>query len=49
MSLNEPLASAYETIREFAIFDALTAVPHPENLKFQFAIERQALRRLGMG
>lgn len=49
MNLNETLTSAYETIREFAVFDALTAVPHSENLKFQFNIERQALRRLGMG
>jgi hypothetical protein len=49
MSLNEPLASAYKTICEFSTFDALTAVPHPDNLRFQFGIERQALRRLGIG
>ena len=48
MNLDEPLAKAFETIREVACFDSHSLVPHPENLKFQAIEERRAMRRLSM-
>ncbi len=47
MSLNESLTSAFETIREYAIWDSHSLVPHPDNLKFQATEERRAMHRLG--
>jgi hypothetical protein len=47
MSLDESLTNAYETIREYAIFDSHSLVPHPDNLKFQATQESRAMHRLG--
>jgi hypothetical protein len=48
MTLDEPLRSAFETIKEATCFDALTPVPHPDNLLHQIDGERCAMHRLGM-
>ena len=47
MCLDESLTQAFATIREAACFDSHSLVPHPDNLRFQFCIERQAMHRLG--
>jgi hypothetical protein len=47
MSLDESLTKAFGTIREAACFDSHSLVPHPDNLRFQFSIERQAMLHLG--
>ena len=47
MCLDESLINAFATIREAACFDSHSLVPHPDNLRFQFCIERQAMHRLG--
>ncbi len=47
MSLDESLIQAFETIRESASFDCLSPVPHVDNLRFSYSVERQAMHRLG--
>ncbi len=47
MNLDEPLVTAFETIREHVNFSNFSPVPHPDNLKFQAAEERQTMHRLG--
>lgn len=47
MSLDESLIQAFETIRELASFDCLSPVPHVDNLRFSYSVERQAMHRLG--
>ncbi len=47
MPLNESLVQAFETIREYASFDCLSPVPHVDNLRFSYTVERQTMHRLG--
>lgn len=47
MSLDKALVQAFETIRESASFDCLCPVPHVDNLRFSYTVERQAMHRLG--
>lgn len=48
MGLDESLTQAYETIHEATCFDALSNIPHAENLRYQAIEEGRAMRQLGM-
>lgn len=48
MKIDAPLEEAFEAIRHEVGFDALTNLPHPENLRFQKYVEYATMHRLGL-